>query len=217
MSKILNKIKFLNSKFDNHLAEYDFTIRTYNILSRYTNCKNLEDIAKYSSEDLLQLQHLGKKSLKEIRDKLNQYGLTLKNDDKYLFEVRIIDIPRENKPKTIYDVPLEERSHVHTICNSYDEAQNIVSTICKENNCCIREIKKITLEDINHYKLDCSTSVPVEKIYNLKNIIASMIFTNESRRIINDVNDNLEYSIELQHDDETIIIKGADTDESKYL
>jgi len=58
------------------IIDLDFTVRTMNILKIH-GFETLGQVVKYSKGDLLKLRHFGKKSLTEIIDFLEQYGLEL--------------------------------------------------------------------------------------------------------------------------------------------
>ncbi|PKK91409.1 MAG: DNA-directed RNA polymerase subunit alpha [Candidatus Wallbacteria bacterium HGW-Wallbacteria-1] len=61
------------------VKELEFSVRSRNCLKR-GNIKELGDLTKLSSNDLLQIKNFGKKSLVEIREKLAQYSLSLKGE-----------------------------------------------------------------------------------------------------------------------------------------
>lgn len=62
------------------IEELDFSVRTYNCLRRsYIN--TLEDITSKHIDDLMKIRNMGRKSVKEIVDKLHELGLKLKEWD----------------------------------------------------------------------------------------------------------------------------------------
>lgn len=193
------------SAVESELSNYDFSVRTYNILLKYTKCNTLEDIAEFSADELLRFNNFGKKCLKEVRHILSENNLQLKNDDIFNFEVRIITDIVERKPATIYDIPLVDRSYIHTVCSSYAEAVKVIEAICKDNVCCIRVIKKIKLEDMNKYELKWNCDVTIDRMYFFKEILADMIENNELVRNIL-CHDNFKYYIEIHHNLESITI-----------
>ena len=64
--KILNKT----------IEELDFSVRSYNCLKK-TSISTLKDLLKYSPEEIIKIKNLGKKSLDEIKEKINKYGFIL--------------------------------------------------------------------------------------------------------------------------------------------
>lgn len=64
--KILNKT----------IEELDFSVRSYNCLKK-SNINTLKDLIKYSPEEIIKIKNLGKKSLDEIKEKINKYGFIL--------------------------------------------------------------------------------------------------------------------------------------------
>lgn len=78
--------KELNNIYDTPIGDLDFSFRTYNALVRYfCNYKDkrgdeitLGDIAQLSIEELIKVKNLGRKSLKEIKYKLAEYNIYLK-------------------------------------------------------------------------------------------------------------------------------------------
>ena len=61
------------------LIELDLTVRTFNIL-RMNGFENLGQVIRYDKFQLMKLHHFGRKSLNEITDFLEQYGLELGTD-----------------------------------------------------------------------------------------------------------------------------------------
>jgi DNA-directed RNA polymerase subunit alpha len=64
--KILNKT----------IEELDFSVRSYNCLKK-SSINTLKDLIKYSPEEIIKIKNLGKKSLDEIKEKINKYGFIL--------------------------------------------------------------------------------------------------------------------------------------------
>ena len=64
---------------DTPIEDLDFSVRTYNCLKRaYKN--TLEDLIECEDVDLMKIRNLGRKSLKEIIDKVHSYGFKLKGE-----------------------------------------------------------------------------------------------------------------------------------------
>lgn len=59
------------------IEELDFSVRTYNCLKK-ANILTIPELVEYTENDLMQIRNFGKKSLTEVREKLQQLGLTLK-------------------------------------------------------------------------------------------------------------------------------------------
>lgn len=64
--KILNKT----------IEELDFSVRSYNCLKK-SGINTLRDLINYSPEEVIKIKNLGKKSLDEIKEKMNKYGFVL--------------------------------------------------------------------------------------------------------------------------------------------
>lgn len=59
------------------IEELDFSVRTFNCLKR-SKVNTLNDLIKMSDDDLYKVRNLGRKSLREIKEKLKERGLSLK-------------------------------------------------------------------------------------------------------------------------------------------
>lgn len=62
---------------DARIEELDFSVRTYNCLKK-AQILTIGDLVQFSESDLMQIRNFGKKSLMEVREKLAQFGLSLK-------------------------------------------------------------------------------------------------------------------------------------------
>ena len=62
------------------VEELDLSIRSYNCLKR-ANIHTVEDLTHKTEEDMLKVRNLGKKSLDEVIQKLESFGLTLKQQE----------------------------------------------------------------------------------------------------------------------------------------
>ena len=62
------------------IEDLDFSVRAYNCLKR-ANIHNLQDLVNMTESDMMKIRNLGKKSLKEVHDKIRELGLSLRNDD----------------------------------------------------------------------------------------------------------------------------------------
>ena len=62
------------------IEEMELSVRSYNCLKR-ANIHTVEDLTKKSVEDMLKVRNLGKKSLDEVIQKLQSYGLKLREEE----------------------------------------------------------------------------------------------------------------------------------------
>ncbi len=70
------KVKALETTIE----DLDFSVRAYNCLKR-ANIHTLQDLVNMNENDIMKIRNLGKKSLKEVLDKVRELGLVLRNDD----------------------------------------------------------------------------------------------------------------------------------------
>lgn len=68
-----------NQVVDMNIEDLDFSVRSYNSLKR-AGIHTLQTLLTYSYEDMTKIRNLGKKSMKEIEEKLQEKGYTLKRD-----------------------------------------------------------------------------------------------------------------------------------------
>ena len=71
-----SKLKKLETSID----DLDFSVRAYNCLKR-AGVNTLGDLTAKSEVEMMKIRNLGKKSLKEVIDKIKEMGLTFRNDD----------------------------------------------------------------------------------------------------------------------------------------
>lgn len=62
------------------IEDLDFSVRAYNCLKR-AGIHTLQDLVNKTDDEVMKIRNLGKKSLKEVLDKVKELDLTLKNDD----------------------------------------------------------------------------------------------------------------------------------------
>ena len=62
------------------IDDLDFSVRAYNCLKR-ANILTIEDLANMTEDEVIRIRNLGKKSLKEVLDKIEELGLTLKEEE----------------------------------------------------------------------------------------------------------------------------------------
>ena len=70
------KVKALETSIE----DLDFSVRAYNCLKR-AGIHTLQDLVNKSENDMMKIRNLGKKSLKEVLDKVRDLGLVLRDDD----------------------------------------------------------------------------------------------------------------------------------------
>jgi len=63
------------------IEDLDFSVRAYNCLKR-DGIHTLQDLVNKSESEMMKIRNLGKKSLKEVLDKIRELGLVLRDDDK---------------------------------------------------------------------------------------------------------------------------------------
>ncbi|ANC75476.1 MAG: DNA-directed RNA polymerase subunit alpha [Bacillota bacterium] len=62
------------------IEELDLSVRSYNCLKR-AGINTVQELANKSEEDMMKVRNLGKKSLEEVQEKLEELGLSLRADD----------------------------------------------------------------------------------------------------------------------------------------
>lgn len=62
------------------IEELDLSVRSYNCLKR-AGINSVDELIQRNEEDMMKVRNLGKKSLEEVVNKLNELGLGLRNDD----------------------------------------------------------------------------------------------------------------------------------------
>lgn len=74
------------------LEDLDFMVRTYNCLKR-RGIETLGDILNLTFDELIKVRNLGRKSMKEVRDKVKEFGLVAVFEKDYEeFEMQRVDI-----------------------------------------------------------------------------------------------------------------------------
>ena len=68
-----------NRKFEMSIDELDLTVRSYNCLKR-ASINTVQQLSEKSEEDMIKVRNLGRKSLKEIKEKLEALGLSFKKN-----------------------------------------------------------------------------------------------------------------------------------------
>ena len=62
------------------IEELELSVRSSNCLKR-ANINTVEELTEKTEEDMLKVRNLGKKSLDEVKNKLEELGLSLKETD----------------------------------------------------------------------------------------------------------------------------------------
>ena len=70
--------KVTNSKLDMKIEDLDLSVRSYNCLKR-ANINTVGELTQKTEEEMMKVRNLGRKSLKEVVQKLREIGLDLKN------------------------------------------------------------------------------------------------------------------------------------------
>ena len=65
---------------DMSIEELDLSVRSYNCLKR-ANIQTVQELTAKTEDDMMKVKNLGKKSLKEIKEKLKSCGLSFKISD----------------------------------------------------------------------------------------------------------------------------------------
>ena len=73
------EVKVEENKYENFtIEELDLSVRSYNCLKR-AGIQTILELTDKTEEDMMKVKNLGKKSLKEIKEKLVAYGLSFKD------------------------------------------------------------------------------------------------------------------------------------------
>ena len=71
-----SKTKALEMSID----ELEFSVRAYNCLKR-ANINTLQDLTEKSENEMMKIRNLGKKSLKEVIDKVKEMGFSFRSEE----------------------------------------------------------------------------------------------------------------------------------------
>ncbi len=69
--------KVSNKKLDKKIEELDLSVRSYNCLKR-AGINTVGDLTQKNEEEMMRVRNLGRKSLKEVVQKLREIGLDLR-------------------------------------------------------------------------------------------------------------------------------------------
>lgn len=70
------EIEETNKNLEKPIEDLDLSVRSYNCLKR-AGINNLSELIEKTEEDMMKVRNLGKKSLKEVKDKLEELNLSL--------------------------------------------------------------------------------------------------------------------------------------------
>ena len=78
----------------------ELPVRPYNVFDVYNlghvnKIRNLGDLVQLTESDLLSMRGIGRVSLKEIKDKLSQYGLNLKGEPPHNKKGKIVEFAKQ--------------------------------------------------------------------------------------------------------------------------
>jgi len=62
------------------IEELDLSVRSYNCLKR-AGINSVEELTRKTEEDMMKVRNLGRKSLEEVKQKLESLGLSLRQPD----------------------------------------------------------------------------------------------------------------------------------------
>ena len=62
------------------IEELDMSVRSYNCLKR-AGINTVQELIQRSEEDMMKVRNLGRKSLEEVMEKLEELGLSLRNEE----------------------------------------------------------------------------------------------------------------------------------------
>ena len=69
-----------NVELDKRIDDLDLSVRSFNCLKR-AGINTVEDLINKSEDDMMKVRNLGRKSLEEVKKKLEELGLTLKQNN----------------------------------------------------------------------------------------------------------------------------------------
>ena len=62
------------------IDDLDLSVRSYNCLKR-AGINTIQDLTKKSKDDMIRVRNMGQKSIEEVIQKLDSYGLSLRKED----------------------------------------------------------------------------------------------------------------------------------------
>ena len=79
MNMLKEEVVVQENKFENMpIEELDLSVRSYNCLKRAA-ISTVAELTQKTEEEMMKVRNLGKKSLKEVKDKLAENGLSFRD------------------------------------------------------------------------------------------------------------------------------------------
>ncbi len=95
--------KIANKKLEKKIEELDLSVRSYNCLKR-AGINTVGELAQKTPEEMMRVRNLGRKSLKEVNQKLHEIGLDLRHS----YDGDYLDLDEnDNEEDELEDVILE--------------------------------------------------------------------------------------------------------------
>jgi len=66
--------------YEKSIDDLDLSVRSYNCLKR-AGISSVEELVKMTEEEMMKVRNLGRKSLEEVQQKLEELGLSLRASD----------------------------------------------------------------------------------------------------------------------------------------
>ena len=66
--------------YEKSIDDLDLSVRSYNCLKR-AGISSVEELVKTTEEEMMKVRNLGRKSLEEVQQKLEELGLSLRASD----------------------------------------------------------------------------------------------------------------------------------------
>lgn len=88
--------KVTNKKLEKKIEELDLSVRSYNCLKR-ANINTVGELTLKTEEEMMSVRNLGRKSLKEVRQKLREIGLDLRKSYDSDYESSFDDIDLDDE------------------------------------------------------------------------------------------------------------------------
>jgi len=96
--------KVSNKKLEKRIEELDLSVRSYNCLKR-ANINTVGELTLKTEEEMMRVRNLGRKSLKEVVQKLREIGLDLKRTYDSDYDDEDVEEEDYDLSKTILDLP----------------------------------------------------------------------------------------------------------------
>ena len=77
---LISQIRKRGREYEMNIDELELSVRSYNCLKR-AGIQTVEELTQRSEEEMMRVRNLGKKSLKEVKDKIYELGLSFKSYD----------------------------------------------------------------------------------------------------------------------------------------